>query len=459
MATIAEFYSANLGTEAKKGMRQKALSGGTPSLAPLGYLNVGQQIDGKEIRTVIVDPERAPHVRWAFQEYATGNWGMGELVRVLNKRGLRTRATQKRPSKELTKSQLENMLKNPYYTGAVVYGGVEYPGRHEALVDPVTFQQVQAIRESRGKSREKIHQHPQYLKGSLICGYCGNRLGVTNSRGNGGIYPYFYCLGRQNRRTACTFRHVLISTIERKVEDRWANVQLTAVQITALRVWVMSQLDTICKADREEQQRQEQRLARLAKQRAKAKEAYYADAMPLEEFRGEQQRISREEADAKKIIQQHDLEYDELRQAAEDVLALLADAHRLYAEAPSPAMRRMLNQAVFEDFKAYSDEDGSSIRPRLAEPLAALLGSEMAPESTEAPDDPPAYYRRSTIPREAQTPAELDDLAASLLGSTGPVHETNRDPWQGHGSKIDNLAPATGLEPVTCRLTAGRSAD
>src|SRR2546423_96019 len=51
MATIAEFYSANLASESKKGMRQKAKSGGTPGLAPLGYLNTRERMDGgKEIR-------------------------------------------------------------------------------------------------------------------------------------------------------------------------------------------------------------------------------------------------------------------------------------------------------------------------------------------------------------------------------------------------------------------------
>ncbi|MYV97578.1 recombinase family protein [Streptomyces sp. SID3343] len=40
MAGIAEFYSANLASEAKKGMRQKVKSGGTPGHAPLGYRNV-----------------------------------------------------------------------------------------------------------------------------------------------------------------------------------------------------------------------------------------------------------------------------------------------------------------------------------------------------------------------------------------------------------------------------------
>ncbi len=45
MATIAEFYSANLGTEALKGMTQKAKMGGTPGRAPIGYLNVREIVD------------------------------------------------------------------------------------------------------------------------------------------------------------------------------------------------------------------------------------------------------------------------------------------------------------------------------------------------------------------------------------------------------------------------------
>jgi DNA invertase Pin-like site-specific DNA recombinase len=55
MATMAEFYSANLANEASKGMTQKAKKGGTPGRAPLGYLNIRQKIDGREIRTIGLD--------------------------------------------------------------------------------------------------------------------------------------------------------------------------------------------------------------------------------------------------------------------------------------------------------------------------------------------------------------------------------------------------------------------
>ena len=91
MASIAEFYSQNLATEVTKGMRQKATQGGTPGRAPLGYLNQHHIEDGREIRTVTVDPERGPHLAWAFHAYATGEWSMDEIASELNARGLTTK--------------------------------------------------------------------------------------------------------------------------------------------------------------------------------------------------------------------------------------------------------------------------------------------------------------------------------------------------------------------------------
>jgi DNA invertase Pin-like site-specific DNA recombinase len=80
MASIAEFYSQNLASEILKGTTQKAKAGGTPHLAPIGYLNVREVIDGREVRTIALDPVRAPLVAWAFEAYASGQWSLKELL-------------------------------------------------------------------------------------------------------------------------------------------------------------------------------------------------------------------------------------------------------------------------------------------------------------------------------------------------------------------------------------------
>ena len=71
-ALMAEFYSANLASEIKKGMAQKAKMGGWPHTAPLGYLNVREPIGGRQVAHIVPDPERAPLIKAAFELYATG---------------------------------------------------------------------------------------------------------------------------------------------------------------------------------------------------------------------------------------------------------------------------------------------------------------------------------------------------------------------------------------------------
>ena len=102
-------------------------------------------IEGRELRTVEVDPERAPHVRWAFAAYGSGAYTLDTLLAALTERGLRTRPTAKKPEKPLSRSQLAAMLQNPYYVGVVRYAGVEYEGRHEHLIDGATFARAKAV--------------------------------------------------------------------------------------------------------------------------------------------------------------------------------------------------------------------------------------------------------------------------------------------------------------------------
>ena len=137
MSSIAEFYSRNLATEVTKGLTQKLAQGGTPMRAPVGYLNVRRTNDnGREVRTVEVDPERAPLIRWAFETYAQGETSVAALLRDLTARGLTTVPSPKRPSKPLGKATFYSLLTNPYYAGVIRYKRALHPGAHEPLIEP-----------------------------------------------------------------------------------------------------------------------------------------------------------------------------------------------------------------------------------------------------------------------------------------------------------------------------------
>jgi len=71
LAAFNEYRSREDGADIAYKMSQKAKNGGTLGRAPIGYLNVTENIDGRKINTVNVDPERAPFVKLAFELYAT----------------------------------------------------------------------------------------------------------------------------------------------------------------------------------------------------------------------------------------------------------------------------------------------------------------------------------------------------------------------------------------------------
>ena len=105
MAGVAEFYSANLSHEVSKKMVEKAKRGGTLTRAPVGYLNVRDHVDDKEIRTIAVDPERGPMVTWAHQAYSTGTYTISQLHEELANRGMTTRSGAK-AGKPIGRSQV-----------------------------------------------------------------------------------------------------------------------------------------------------------------------------------------------------------------------------------------------------------------------------------------------------------------------------------------------------------------
>ncbi len=345
VAANAEFYSANLAAEARKGLIQKAKTGGTPTRAPIGYLNVRKVIEGREIRTVEIDPDRAPHVRWALSAYATGNYTLDTLQNALADRGLLTRATRSRPAKPLSRSQVSAMLANAYYIGIVRYAGIEYQGNHEPLIDRETFTRARTVLKAHGLAGERDRKHDHYLKGTLYCGRCGSRMSLTHAKGNGGTYRYFFCIGRA-RRNGCDQRYIPVDVVERAVERTYAELAPSAEQIDAVRAKLDHALAERHTKVEQKTARQRRRLARLTDQRAKLLHAYYENAIPLDVLQREQDRLAGQITNAETQLSITQLSCTEDQRTLEKALELLANCHDSYTTAPGH-LRRQWNQALF----------------------------------------------------------------------------------------------------------------
>ncbi|WP_285116906.1 recombinase family protein [Propionibacterium freudenreichii] len=371
MSTIAEFYSRNLATEVTKGMTQKAIGGGTNGRAPIGYLNVRKRDEmGRELRTIELDPERAPMIEWAFKAYASGNWSVSQLHDELTSRGLRSLPTPKRPAKPLAVSTIHRLLTNPYYKGDVVYRGTRYKGNHPALVPAEVWYQVQSVLTAHQCAVEATQVHGHYLKGTIHCGQCGSRLIVSNAKNrHGNVYCYFVCSGRHSKRTDCTRQAMLIEDVEKLVEDYYTRVQITPAQQDALAGMLHHEFDRLMAAETEELERLITNRDRLESEQDRLMQAHYADAIPLSVLKREQDRIVAELDQVTRRIDAHFGDYADARAHLDDALGLLANCADIYTRCDD-TNRRLCNQAFFT--KVYIDED-NELRVEHNRPFEMLL--------------------------------------------------------------------------------------
>lgn len=409
MASIAEFYSLNLAQEVTKGLVQKASLGGTPNRALLGYLNIrSTDAGGHEVRDVKLDPDRADLIRFAFTAYATGDWSLSTLARELETRGLTTRPTPSFPAKPVTTKLLHKILTNPYYQGIVTFQGVTYPGSHDPLVTPETFEQVQTILQQNHIVGDKPQKYDHYLKGSIYCA-CGHKLMFERPRNHQGIaYDYFTCTGRRFKRNTCQRTAILVHRVEDSIQDRYRQVSVTPGEAEQIRNVLGQVFDALAASTADERNLLATQKAKLEAEQVKLLQAHYADAIPLDLLKTEQDRIRASLRQVTNRLDSLSTTYENAKVGLDGILGLLTDLHEVYAKA-EPAERRMLNRALFDRI-TIDDEDHATIEPNHT--IATILAAKTS------------AHNEKTLPRD----------------------------HAGQGSNVSDYVEARGLEPLTLCL-------
>jgi site-specific DNA recombinase len=385
LATFAEYYSNNLSTEVKKGLRRKHELGGTPFKPPIGYLSAVRQAGAQGVRGVELDPDRAPLVKLAYELYTTGDWALRDLAERLAERGLRSRGTARFPERVLGPNRIHEMLQNPYYMGVVKWDGRSYPGRHEKLVDQDTFDRVQVLLTAARVSGDRPQIHEHYLRGTVLCDQCLGRLLFGRHRSRAGeCYDYFSCTNRvvRRRRIRCqTSAHYPVPKVERHVEQLYRTLHLSDEVKQQIRAEIRQELSDRAALIEKEAEQHERRLKKIEAKQEKLVQLYYQDLVTLDVFEREQQKLKAEAKAARRlrrvaIVQTHDIEG-----ALDEALRRIEHTHESYLEA-TPIERRVMNRAIFERIEVGEDSEitGTTLtptyqalsgwQPRLGRPIA-----------------------------------------------------------------------------------------
>jgi site-specific DNA recombinase len=438
IATQNQFQSMQTSENVKRGLHQKASVGGTYGPAPLGYLNsVDELPDGRRVAIVTIDPDRGRLITFAFQLYATGEYSIAELADELDRLGLRSRPTPKRVPKQLGTTVVQRLLRNPYYAGIIVYRrGTKdeqtFEGRHEPLVDPDTFEQVQSLLDAKRVAGERPRVRQHYLRGSIYCGECGNRLtyGVSTGR-NGRKYPYYFCSSRINR-TACLRRaNLRPELIEKLIQQHYATVELSPADVERGKAAVHALASASHGALNAVKAAKTTLIAKLEARQDELMEMRFSEkSISAALFKRKQAELQHELDAAHESLAETELRMTIDRAQIEIALELTEDVQRVYREA-NVQVKRGYNQAFFKKLYfmgEWDDELGEMIAwvsgVELSEPYALLLAEgligqvEQAAKAIET--DPATQNRAGSADERSPSPVSIYEHMAERGGFEPP---------------------------------------
>jgi len=260
----SKYYVDNLSENIKRGHRNKVKDGIWPQMAPLGYVNKN--------RVIVPDENIAPLIKKTFEAYSTGNFTLRQLRDKFNELGLKRKS-----GKELAVSNYQKLLKNPIYTGLMLYNGEIHEGKHEPIITKKLFDSVQEVMMRKSKPHSKGLK-PFLYRGFFRCGECGCFITTETQKG----HNYLRCTKRKNPCSQkYTREEIITSEIQKEIKkvslpDDWAKWMLAENEKDKL---VEAQSSTLftdkTKAD----------ISLLDSKIEKLMNAYLENALSLDEYR------------------------------------------------------------------------------------------------------------------------------------------------------------------------------
>ena len=199
LSAFAQFDNDVRSQRTIEGLKARLMKGLWSGVAPWGYINT---LDTTKSKIIAPHPDRAPIVKFLFEQYATNKYSFKELADMVNKKG-----TKSRHGCKMSKQLVSKIVANPIYYGKMIVNKFEISimGSHKPIITEKLFNEAQAVRNGvldKGKPRNK--DSPDYPLRGIKCYGCGKSIsgGKTRSK-TGRYYQYYGCVnGDCLKRTA-----------------------------------------------------------------------------------------------------------------------------------------------------------------------------------------------------------------------------------------------------------------
>jgi len=354
LAGVNQFASEEKGRRVSIAMQKKFDEGWWPGWAPLGYLNAEK--DGR--RFVESDPQRFPLIQLAFEEYASGRHTQPSLLEWLAKQGLTDRRNQ-----PISRTTLNQMLRNPFYFGLMEWKGRKRTGLHDAAVDRATWEKCQLVTERNGGYAPRVRRHSFLLSGLTRCAECRNHHThtVVSRKGN----RYYHCKSS----AGCSQPYIPEHTLDEDVAVLMESVRLSDDFISRVLEKIRERFQSQRDLEQQKANVLRRRKAGLEHQRDVAEEKLIAGVLSDEAYHRQISRIATALDDVESRLRElegmHRFDADALRK----VLQFARDISKAYRDAPE----RLKVQYIRFFFKEFIVKDRQIVHARRTPLLESLI--------------------------------------------------------------------------------------
>ncbi len=327
LAAFAQFDNDVRSDRTKAGMRAALELGRWTFLAPIGYLNAPRW-SGKSL---VEDPERAPLVRRAFEQFATGRYTKQQVLDEVTRLGLRTRRGGK-----VSSQTFDAVLENQLYIGIIdcpEYGVQAKRGDFAPLVDEKLFYRVQGILNRRVRMvAPPQRSRPDFpLRAFVKCRACGRPLTGSWSKGRNERFAYYHCRGGE-----CRDVNIAKAKLEGLFVDELARLQPSSGYMRLVKERVVQVWDRAKSDIKEKAEAVERRIKAIRQRIDRLDNAFlYEQSIDIDTYDRHKERLNEELTLAR--MDRHHTELEEM-----DVEGILGFAERVLprAAAVGPGLAR-----------------------------------------------------------------------------------------------------------------------
>ena len=258
----------------RDGIRGARKLGRWTSNAPIGYKNTR---DDENKPIIIPHPQKAPIIKWAFQEVAKGERAPNIIRMDVAKKGI-----------NISKTSFYDLLRSPAYIGKVIVpASKDEPqlivnGVHEPIITDELFYKVQLTMDNKNKRITKRcsfrDREELPLRGILSCSNCGKHVTGSASRSRTGTrHFYYHCLH-------CDKERYRAETVNKEMEDLLSTIFINEEVEKLYSEIVQKEFKKATDSSKLDAKQMQQELVKLEERKKKLGETFLNDEISAQDY-------------------------------------------------------------------------------------------------------------------------------------------------------------------------------